>query len=161
MTCAATLRRLRIDDLDQLLGLYAHLYPEDIAEVAPGARAAAWNAILRDDAQCYLGAFVGDRLVASAFAVVVPNLTRGARSFAIIENVVTDPEHQRHGHGRAVIDALVEHVFGAGCYKVMLQTSSVRDGAHVFYESLGFNGDSKRAFVLRAALDQFLSSGAS
>ena len=150
MTCEATLRRLRDDDVNQLLGLYAHLQPDDLPEVAPGARAAAWNVILQDDSQRYLGAFVGDRLVASAFVVVVPNLTRGARSFAIIENVVTDPEHQRHGHGRAVIDALVEHAFGAGCYKVMLQTSIVRDGAHAFYENLGFRGNTKRAFELRA-----------
>lgn len=150
MTCAATLRRLGPDDLEQLVGLYQHLYDVDLPEVAPGARVAVWDEILRDEAQHYLGAFVGDRLVASAFAVVVPNLSRGGRPFAIIENVVTDPEHQRHGHGRAVIDALVEHAFGAGCYKVMLQTSIVRDGAHVFYESLGFRSDTKRAFVLRA-----------
>src|SRR5665647_3602498 len=133
MTCDAVLRRLRGDDLEALLGLYKHLYDDDLPEVAPGARAAVWGEILQDDAQHYLGAFVGDRLVASAFVTVVPNLTRGGRPFAIIENVVTDPEHRRHGHGRAVIDALVEHAFGAGCYKVMLQTSIVRDGAHAFY----------------------------
>lgn len=150
MTCAATLRRLGPDDLEQLVGLYQHLYDIDLPEVAPGARVAVWDEILRDEAQHYLGVFVDARLVASAFVTIVPNLTRGARSFAIIENVVTDPEHQRHGHGRAVIDALVEHAFGAGCYKVMLQTSSVRDSAHAFYESIGFRGDTKRAFVLRA-----------
>jgi hypothetical protein len=59
MTCEATLRRLRDDDINQLLGLYAHLQPDDLPEVAPGARAAAWNAILEDDSQRYLGAFVG------------------------------------------------------------------------------------------------------
>jgi len=49
MTCEALLRRLRNDDLDQLLGLYAHLRPDDLAEVAPGARAAVWGEILQDD----------------------------------------------------------------------------------------------------------------
>jgi len=150
LTCDAVVRRLRADDLEGLLGLYRHLYDVDLPEVAPGARAAVWDQILHDDAQYYLGAFVGERLVASAFVTIVPNVGRGGRPFAVIENVVTDRAHQRHGHGRAVMKGLVEHAFGVGCYKVMLQSSIVRDGAHAFYESLGFRGDTKRAFVLRA-----------
>jgi len=150
MTCDAVVRLLRADDLEALLGLYLHLHDADLPEIAPGARAAAWRAILHDDAQYYLGAFVGERLVASAFVTVVPNVARGGRPFGLIENVVTDPEHQRHGHGRAVIDGLVEHAFAVGCYKLMLMSSIVRDGAHAFYESIGFDGDAKRAFVLRA-----------
>jgi len=78
MTCDAVLRRIRGDDLEALLGLYKHLYDDDLPEVAPGARAAVWGEILQDDAHYYLGAFVGERLVASAFVTVVPNVAAAA-----------------------------------------------------------------------------------
>src|SRR5450830_1673277 len=83
MTCDAVLRRLRGDDLEALLGLYKHLYDDDLPEVAPGARAAVWGEILQDDAHHYLGAFVGERLVASAFVTVVPNVARGGRAVSL------------------------------------------------------------------------------
>jgi hypothetical protein len=40
-----------------------------------------WNGIMRDPGQIYLGAFIGDDLVAACNAAVVPNLTRGARPY--------------------------------------------------------------------------------
>jgi len=83
MTCDAVLRRIRGDDLEALLGLYKHLYDDDLPEVAPGARAAVWGEILQDDAHYYLGAFVGERLVASAFVTVVPNVARGGRAVSL------------------------------------------------------------------------------
>ena len=39
--------------------------------------------ILQDDAHYYLGAFVGERLVASAFVTVVPNVARGGRAVSL------------------------------------------------------------------------------
>jgi GNAT superfamily N-acetyltransferase len=35
----------------------------------------------------------------------------------------------------------------AGCYKVMLQTGSKRESAQAFYETCGFSGDDKQAYV--------------
>lgn len=96
------------------------------------------------------GVFVENRLVASCVLHILPNLTRGGAPYALIENVVTDKDERRQGHGRRVIGAATGAAFAAGCYKVMLLTGRTDPGVHRFYESCGFI-QSKTGFELRAA----------
>ena len=35
------------------------------------------------------------------------------------------------------------------CYKVILQSASFRKEAHQFYKNLGFDGESKKAFIMK------------
>ena len=90
----------------------------------------------------------GEEAVATATLQIVPNLTRAARPYALIENVVTMENRRGRGYGRAVVRHAVEAAFAANCYKVMLLTGQQRPEVHAFYESCGFV-QNKTGFQIR------------
>jgi hypothetical protein len=94
-------RPLAAGDLDALLALYAQLHPQDDPLPGRAELESTWQAILDDPALIYLGGFVEGLMVASANAVIAKNLTRGARPFAVIENVVTHADHRQRGYSRS------------------------------------------------------------
>jgi GNAT superfamily N-acetyltransferase len=145
----AQIRELRTGDLDALLEAYEHLHAEDDPLPARADLESLWARICDDPALLYVGAFDGRRLVATCTAAIVPNLTRGARPYAVIENVVTHPECRRQGLGSAVLQELLSRCWAAGCYKVMLLSAAHRGAAHEFYERNGFDKHAKQGFIIR------------
>lgn len=135
-------------DLAALLSLYQHLHAED--EPFPEHGRAVWDEIVRDPCQLYLGAFAGDQLVAACNAIIVPNLTRGARPYAVIENVVTHACYRRQGIGGRVMRELLARCWSRRCYKAMLLSGLGRAEVYGFYLALGFDRASKQAFVMTA-----------
>ncbi len=87
--------------------------------------------------------------MSSCTLAIIPNLTRGARPYGIIENVVTHPDHRRTGLGRAVLRAAIDKAWSADCYKVMLATGSKREATLSFYEAAGFQKGGKTYFEIR------------
>jgi len=70
--------------------------------------------------------------------VILDNIAkRGAKS-AVAESVAVLPAHQGAGVGRAMMEHARELCRAAGCYKMALSSNLNREGAHRFYESLGF-----------------------
>jgi ribosomal protein S18 acetylase RimI-like enzyme len=145
----ADIRELEPGDLDALLEAYGHLHPEDDPLPPRDELELLWERICADPALIYIGAFDGPTLVATCTAAIVPNLTRGARPYAVVENVVTHPAFQRRGLGSAVLQELLSRCWAAGCYKVMLLSASQRGAAHEFYERNGFDKHAKQGFVIR------------
>lgn len=141
---AVAVRDLGVGDVDALLALYQHLNAGDAPPSPEAVRAVFAHAGLR-----HFGLFAGDVLVASCNLAVIPNLTRGGRSYGVIENVVTRAEHRGRGHGQAVIRHAIAQAWDAGAYKVVLTTSRKDPAVWAFYESCGFDGSDKRAFVVR------------
>lgn len=141
-------RALVAGDLDGLLALYGELHPAD-PRVPHERLASTFARMLATPSLVQLGVFIGGTLVSTAQMVLVDNLTRGARPYAIIENVGTLHAHKRRGHGALCIRALVERAWQEGCYKVSLTSGVSRaEEAHLFYDSLGFDRHAKQAFVL-------------
>jgi ribosomal protein S18 acetylase RimI-like enzyme len=138
------IRDLGVGDVDALVALYQHLNAGD----APPSSAAV-QAVFSHPGLRHFGRFSGDTLVASCNLAVIPNLTRGGRSYGVIENVVTHADHRGQGHGQAVIRHAIEAAWQAGCYKVVLTTSRKDPAVWAFYERCGFDGGDKRAFVMR------------
>ena len=81
--------------------------------------------------------------------LVIPNITAMNRPICFVENVVTDKDHRKQGLAKKVIEKAVEFARQHKCYKVILQSGIARKEAHQFYEKLGFNGNSKKAFDMR------------
>ncbi|HKP62079.1 MAG TPA: GNAT family N-acetyltransferase [Polyangiales bacterium] len=144
------IRELARDDLDALLALYAELDPDDDPLPERAELERIWDGIRGDRDRIYLGGFADGRLVAACNATVIPNLTRGARPYAVIENVITAADQRRRGHGKRLMRALIERCLARNCYKVSLTSGVQRESAHSFYVALGFDPDAKRAFVLKA-----------
>jgi GNAT superfamily N-acetyltransferase len=141
------IRALSGADLDGLLRLY-----EDIGILKPtdsrDGIERTWARILQSDLLHYVGVFVGGSLASTCHAVIVPNLSRGARPYAIIENVGTLSTHRRRGLGRLAVEAAIANCWQAGCYKIMLASSVQNARAHDFYRALGFDANAKQSFVL-------------
>ena len=149
MSDAPFIRDLRSQDLAQLLALYdEHLHSADEPRPEAARVDALWRQIEDDPALHYLGAFDGERMVASCCAAVVPNLTRGCRPWAVIENVVCHADYRRRGLASDVIRAMLERCREAGVYKVMLMSAAHRgESVHAFYEANGFDKHAKQAFL--------------
>lgn len=141
-------RKLTGADLESLIDLYAQL-DADMRKADPDKIKAVWNEIERDDKIVYCGAVDKGKVVAACCAVIVPNITSFARPLCLIENVVTDEQYRNRGLGKEVIGMAVRKAKESGCYKVMLQSGIKRTGAHAFYEKIGFDGATKKAFDMR------------
>ena len=56
-------------------------------------------------------------------------------------------DFRRRGLGAAVIQAALAHAWSHDCYKVMLMTGRKGEATRLFYQSVGFDADAKKAFV--------------
>jgi GNAT superfamily N-acetyltransferase len=140
-------RELGGSDLDALLALYEDLHSNDDPLPARSSVEHTWESILAGAGSHYLGHFVDGALVSSCALTVVPNLTRGCRPYALVENVVTQAGHRRKGYATSVLRHALELAWSERCYKVMLLTGRSDEGIVAFYEAAGFKPDVKRGFV--------------
>jgi ribosomal protein S18 acetylase RimI-like enzyme len=134
------------DELAALVALYSHLHTD--AAISMDLAIDRFREIERHPGMTILAGFVGKEMASSCALVIIPNLTRAGRPYALIENVVTHPDHRRMGYGRTVIRKAIEVAFQANCYKVMLLTGLRNPGNIEFYESCGFS-QSKTGFQIR------------
>lgn len=141
-----TIRPATEADLPQFLALLRHLQPRDPTPDPDKARAAFARLLAGDQNTVFL-AVADEALAASCTLSIIPNLTRSARPYAVIENVVTDPAFRRRGFGHAVLRAAQQAAWDADCYKIMLATG--RPELVPFYQAAGFTRDGKTFFEIR------------
>ncbi|MER6582921.1 GNAT family N-acetyltransferase [Nonomuraea sp. NPDC001023] len=146
-------REARPDDFEHVVRLYRQLQPDD-PEVADGSEAAVFRQILASPALRLFVLELDGSVVATTYLNVIPNLTRSASPYAVIENVVienvvVEASRRGAGLGKQIMAATLQAAWEAGCYKAMLMTSSRRPAAHAFYRACGFSGGAKRAYVAR------------
>jgi GNAT superfamily N-acetyltransferase len=137
-------------DLQEMLALYRHLNPDDPDPGAARAEA-AWSAILGSPTIIVFVAEADGKLVSSCTLVIVPNLTRAARPYGLVENVVTHADYRNRGLARSVLAAALDAAWAADCYKVMLATGSKSPETLRFYEKSGFKQGGKTFFQARRA----------
>jgi len=135
-------------DLEAIRTLNQHLHPDDPALPCSDLRS-SWQAMLANPAIHCLVVESSGQLIATCTLIIVPNLTRSARPYALIENVVTHADHRRKGVGTALLKAALDMAWSQGCYKVMLMTSSRKEETLRFYEQAGFARGLKTAFLAR------------
>src|SRR5271163_1971150 len=110
-------RTASANDLDGILALYRHLLADD-PDIAADRAEAAWSEILGSRLMTVFVAEADGVLVSSCTLVTIPNLTRGARPYSLIENVVTHSDYRRRGLARSVIVAALDAAWARDCYKV-------------------------------------------
>lgn len=143
------IRELQEDELHQLLALYEHLHSTDVALPDMATIETMWREILSNPSYHYFGGFIDDRLISSCTLTVIPNLTRGCAPYGLIENVVTHSVHRNQGFGKAILAHALNKAWSRKCYKVMLLTGRKDQATLQFYESAGFNGHEKQAFIAK------------
>lgn len=136
----------RREDLPALLGLYKQLHETDPVP-SGGALETLWDEILADPNYHVLLLKTDGQIAASVSVIVIKNLTRNARPYAVIENVITAAAHRRKGYAARLMAEAVSIAQAANCYKVSLTTGSKDDATFRFYERCGFNRKDKTAFI--------------
>lgn len=142
-------RMIKQDELESLLSLYHYLNPDDPVLEIDDTLKNHWYDLLSDPNNFYLVIEEEDMLVSTCNLTIIKNLTRSARPYGLIENVVTHPDYRNKGYGTAVLKKSVQIAHENGCYKVMLLTSQKDDATLFFYENAGFNRGEKTGFIIR------------
>jgi GNAT superfamily N-acetyltransferase len=141
-------RDAQADDFDAVMGLYRQLHPADPV-VLDGRDAEVFAEILRRPGLRLFVLEVDGVVVATTYLNLIPNLTRGAAPYGVVENVVVDAERRGCGLGKQIMAGTLRTAWEAGCYKVMLLTGSRRASTHAFYERCGFIAGDKTGYVAR------------
>ena len=139
-------RKAMREDLDELLKLYLFLHEQQVPEQTEALRA-TWDAILADENHHLLVNVVDGKLASSCVCVIIPNLTRNARPYAFIENVVTHGDYRGRGCATECLNYARELAKARNCYKMMLLTGSKKEETLRFYRNAGYNSADKTAFI--------------
>jgi len=135
-------------DFEGIINLLRQLNPDDPV-INDGRDKVIFERILKESNLRILVLEESGKIISTCYLNIIPNLTRNAAPYAIIENVVTDGEFRNQGFGRKLMAFALENAWKAGCYKVMLQTGSKKESTHKFYASCGFVRGEKFAFNAR------------
>ena len=139
-------REVQEQDLNGLLELYLHLHEESVPKLTEHLRK-TWETILTDENHHIIVKEIDGRLVSSCVCVIIPNLTRGIRPYAFVENVVTHEEYRGKGYATECLSYAKELAEQANCYKMMLLTGSKKESTLKFYERAGYNSSDKTAYI--------------
>ena len=141
-------RLAQATDLIPLLDLYrasdvsAHAEPIERAEQI-------WLETLTANNVAVFVSTADAKIFASCVLISAPNLLRSGRSHAFLENVVTHPEFQGQGHGRAVVEAALAEAWARDCYHVLMQSGRKDPRVHRFHEKCGFEPGLRVGYVAR------------
>ena len=140
------IREININELNELLELYTHLHEQGMPENSDHLQK-TWNRICNDENHHIIVCEINNQIVSSCVCVIIPNLTRNIRPYALIENVVTHTDYRNNGYATACLNYAKELAVRSNCYKIMLLTGSKNDGTLNFYKKAGYNCTDKTAFI--------------
>ncbi|MCX7708536.1 MAG: GNAT family N-acetyltransferase [Clostridia bacterium] len=142
-------RLIRHDELRQLLELYKHFEHND-PELREGPELEKlWDEIYFNPDWHYIVYEVDGKLVSSCNISIIRNLTRNARPYGLVENVVTHKDYRKRGYGKRVLEKAIDIARELNCYKVMLLTGSKKEETMRFYEGAGFKRGIKTGFIYK------------
>jgi GNAT superfamily N-acetyltransferase len=125
-------------DIPAILSLYAQL--EEGGECTLPL-AEATNIFRRietyPDYHIYVAEHLGEILGTFSMAVMDNLAHLGAKS-GLVEDVVVDEKHRGQGIGKEMMRYAMDLCRENACYKACLSSNIIREDAHRFYESLGF-----------------------
>ena len=139
-------REVTKNDLNELLELYLHLHEEEIPQMTEHLKS-TWDMIIQDKNHHIVVNEIDGKIVSSCVCVIIPNLTRGIRPYAFIENVVTHSDYRGKGYAKQCLNYAKEIALKTNCYKMMLLTGSKDEKTLNFYCSAGYNSSDKTAFI--------------
>lgn len=140
------IREIQRNELDGLLRLYLHLHEQSVPEMSDNLKK-TWDSIVNDENHHIIVKVIDDIIVASCVCVIIPNLTRGVRPYAFIENVVTHKDYRGKGYATECLSYAKDIAVRENCYKMMLLTGSREKKTLDFYENAGYNCSDKTAFI--------------
>lgn len=139
-------REIKFDELNSLLELYLYLHENSIPKETEHLKE-TWNDIMNDSNHHIIVNEIDGKVVSSCVCVIIPNLTRGVRPYAFVENVVTHLDYRGKGYAADCLQYAKDIAEKNNCYKMMLLTGSKKESTLKFYENAGYNSSDKTAFI--------------
>ena len=139
-------REAGAEELEDILNLYLHLHETQLPPDRE-KREAVWRKIMQEEDHHLIIYEADGKVVSSCVCAVIPNLTRGLRPYALIENVVTHEAYRGRGYASACLAKARQIAERAGCYKMMLLTGASDPKTHSFYQNAGYNSTDKTAYI--------------
>ena len=133
-------------DLEGLLKLYMQLHDNPFPEIDERVLK-VWDTMMSDSAHHVIVAEEDGKIVSSCICVIIPNLTRGQRPYAVVENVVTDKDYRKRGIATGCLNFAKDIAVKNNCTRLMLMTGSKEQSTLDFYERAGYDPNDKKAFV--------------
>ena len=141
-------RLAQADDLASLLELFRVSEVSRSAEPVEQAEQ-IWLEMLSDRGVAVFVSAENAQIVATCMLITAPNLLRTGRRHGFLENVVTHPDFQGRGHGRAVVDAALAEAWSRDCHHVLMQSGRQDARVHCFYQRCGFEPGLRTGYVAR------------
>ena len=139
-------REIRENELHELLELYLFLHEESVPEITEHL-INTWKDIISDKNQHIIVNVIGEKIVSSCVWVIIPNLTRNIRPYALIENVVTHKDFRKKGYATECLNYAKEIAERENCYKIMLLTGAKDNSTLRFYSNAEYSSTDKTAFI--------------
>jgi GNAT superfamily N-acetyltransferase len=140
------IREVNKSDLNGLLKLYTQLHNNPMPLIDSKIEE-IWNKIIADKNYHIIVGCIDEKIVTSCVVMIISNLTHNQRSYALIENVITDENHRGKGYATAILDYAKKIAISENCYKIMLLTGSKRESTLNFYKRAGYNNNDKTGFI--------------
>lgn len=140
------IREVINDDLEEILQLYLSLHEQSVPELSENL-ISIWNQIIEDKNHHLIVNVKDNQIISSCTCIIIPNLTRNTRPYALIENVVTHKNHRGKGYASECLEYAKNISIKQNCYKMMLLTGSKEERTFNFYHQAGYNSIDKIAFI--------------
>lgn len=132
-----TIRIATEKDLPMLLQLYAQPDMDGESLSTEGALP-IFKEMLGSNRQEVFVAESQDQILGTFSLSYVQHLTHRGSKSASFGDIVVNKNSQGTGIGKLMMKFAAKRAKERGCYKLMLSTSTHREGAQAFYESLGY-----------------------
>ncbi|MCR5599599.1 MAG: GNAT family N-acetyltransferase [Ruminococcus sp.] len=140
------IREINENDLCGLLKLYMYLHDNPFPELDCRIQG-VWESIINDKNHHIIVAEEDGMIVSTCVCLIIPNLTRGQRPFALVENVVTHPDFRGKGLATACLNFAKDIALSENCTRLMLMTGSKEKSTLDMYEKAGYDPNDKKGFV--------------
>ncbi|MDT0124380.1 GNAT family N-acetyltransferase [Paenibacillus sp. RRE4] len=87
-----------------------------------------------------------EQVVGTAHLHICLDALAGNRPFGLVERVIMSNEVQGRGYGTELMEHVEEVCMQMSASKILLASGASRQGAHQFYQKLGYDGESSKAF---------------
>jgi GNAT superfamily N-acetyltransferase len=139
------IREAEYEDLDSMLELYLHLHETSVPKHDDNLEK-MWDKMILDENYHIIVNEIDGKIVSSCVCIILPNITRNVRSFALVEYVVTHADFRGKGYATECLNYAKEIAKREKCYKIMLMTGSKKPETLRFYENAGYSSADKTGF---------------
>lgn len=130
-------------DAQAIERLYKELLPGNLNTKVLGERI---EEIQNDPNSFLLVCEIDQKVIGTAHLHICLDALVENRPFGVVERVIITEHVQSKGYGSELMKAIENICIQKNCLKIFLTSGVSRSEAHHFYEKLGYDGESSKAF---------------